>query len=337
MSRWYRSVLYGRRTVLGLAAAAVLLGVASTASLADDYPSRPVTFVVGFGVGGSADRTARALAQFLPKELGQPVTVVNRKGAGGQLAATYVLSRPADGYTLLATAISPYLANSIIHTDANYTLDDFAFINGQWSDWDLIAVNKDRPFKTLGEFMTAVKDNPGKYSVSVVSSSAGHLTAHLLLEAAGLPKDALNIVTYEGGGAARSAVAGGQVDITILGGKGSEGIRDMIRPLAVVRDESAPGWDAPPVNEALGKVGMEIPLVTGSVRGLAAPAAFRDEHPEAWKTLVSAYEKTMKNPEFIAYLEKNQIGADWLGPEGTTELVKHNFDILEKYKDVFQN
>lgn len=320
------------RTIAGLAVAVAVLGGVAAKSVADEYPSRPVTFVVGFGVGGSADRTARALAQFLPKELGQPVTVVNRKGAGGQIAATFVLSQPADGYTLLATAVSPYLANSIVHTGADYSLEDFSFINGQWSDWDLIAVNKDREFKTLGEFVTAVKKNPGKYSASVVTGSAGHLTAYLLLEAAGLPTDAYNIVTYESGSAARTAVAGGQVDITFIGGEGSEGIRDMIRPIAVVREDSAPNWDAPAVNDALKELGMEIPLVNGSIRGLASSAKFRDENPEAWGKLVAAYERTMQNPEFIAHLKKNNIGADWLGPEKTTAMVKRNFDVIKRYK-----
>src|SRR3546814_15493096 len=121
----------GGRLVIGRGAAALTRGLLPTEVVAQDYPPRPVTFVVGFGVGGSADRTARALAQFLPQELGQPVTVVNREGAGGQLAATYVLTQTADGYTLLATSISPYLANSIIHTGASYTPDHFAFLNCQ--------------------------------------------------------------------------------------------------------------------------------------------------------------------------------------------------------------
>lgn len=328
-----RSFISGARTafVSAAVAAAMLAGVAAQAA-ADEYPTRPVTFVVGFGVGGSADRTARALAQYLPAELGQPVTVVNRKGAGGQIAATFVLAQPADGYTLLATALSPYLANSIIHTGADYKLEDFAFINGQWSDWDLIAVNKDREFKTLAEFVTKLKANPGKYSASVVTGSAGHLSAFLFLEAAGLPTDALNIVTYESGSAARTAVAGGQVDITFIGGEGSEGIRDMIRPLAVIREDRAPNWDAPPLNEALKEVGMTMPLVNGSIRGLAAPAKFKEENPEGFKKLVAAYERTMKNPEFLAHLEQNKIGAEWNGPEKTTEMVMRNFDIIQRYK-----
>src|SRR3546814_16930727 len=94
--------------------------------------------------------------------------------------------------------------------------------------------------------MEAVRANPGKHSASVVTGSAGELTAYLLMEAANLPQDAMNVVTYEGGGAARAAVAGGQVDITLVGGEGTEGIREMIRPLAVVRDDRPEGWDAPP-------------------------------------------------------------------------------------------
>src|SRR3546814_1022611 len=101
------------------------------------------------------------------------------------------------------------------------------------------------------------------------------------MEAANLPQDAMNVVTYEGGGAARAAVAGGQVDITIVGGEGTEGIREMIRPLAVVRDDRAEGWDAPPVNEALAEVGMEIPVVNGSIRGLRS-----EEHTSELQSLM---------------------------------------------------
>ncbi|MEC5292433.1 tripartite tricarboxylate transporter substrate binding protein [Aurantimonas sp. C2-6-R+9] len=319
----------------GLVAAA--MAIPTMAAAQDAWPDRPITFVVGFGVGGSADRTARALAQFMPEELGQPISVVNRDGAGGQLAASYVLAQPADGYTILATSVSPYLANSIIHTEASYSIDDFAFVNGQWSDWDIIAVNKDRDIHSLAEMIEAIKENPGKMSVSVVPSSAGQLSAYLLLEAAGLTDSDLNIVTYESGGAARAAVAGGQVDFTILGGEGSEGIRDMITPLAVVRDEPAPEWDAPTVAEALKEIGLEMPVVSGSIRGLATDAEFKEKYPERWDKLVAAYKATLEKPEVKKYLEENSIGGEWLGPEKTTEVVNRNYEVIKKYKDLMGN
>src|SRR3546814_11744960 len=102
------SVGFGRRLAIGLGAAALAAGLLPTAAFAQDYPTRPVPFVVGFGIGGSADRTARALAQFLPHELGQPVTVANPAAPGAQIARTTVLTQQADGSTLHTKDTSPY-------------------------------------------------------------------------------------------------------------------------------------------------------------------------------------------------------------------------------------
>ncbi|MVW77689.1 Bug family tripartite tricarboxylate transporter substrate binding protein [Bordetella sp. 02P26C-1] len=309
----------------------------SRAAAADDWPSQPVNLVVGFGVGGSADRFSRLLAQYLGDELGKPVVVVNRPGAGGQLGATYVLAQGDDGHTMLSTSLSPYLANSIVHTNASYKLDDFGFVNAQWSDYDLIAVNNDRPFKTLPELLESIKANPGKHSVSVVPSSAGQLTTYLLLEAAGIPAKNLNVVTYESGGQARSAVAGGQVDFTILSAEGSEGIRDRVRPLAIVSDRPVEGWnEAPLVNEALKPMGIEIPLLDGSIRGVATSAKFKQKYPERFAKFVSAYERTLKNEKYLEQLKKMKMGADWLGPEKTTDVMNRNYEIISKYRDVMK-
>jgi len=320
------------------AVAVSAVSVTLPAAAAENWPSQPVNFVVGFGVGGSADRVSRLLAQYISPELGQPVVVVNRPGAGGQLAATYMLAQGDDGHTMLASSISPYLANSIVHTNASYTMDDFAFVNAQWSDYDLIAVHKSRPFETLPALLESIRDNPGKHSVSVVPSSAGQITAFLLLEAASIPAKNLNVVTYESGGQARSAVAGGQVDFTILSAEGSEGIRDMVRPLAIVRDQPLERWEeATPVNEALKPMGIEIPLLDGSIRGIATSAKFKQNHPERFDKLVSAYERALKNEQFLAQLKNMQMGSDWVGPERTTEILHHNYEIINKYRDLLKN
>ena len=81
---------------------------------ADEFPTRPVTIVVGFGVGGSADRMTRSMSNFVADELGQPVQVINKRGAATLLASNYVLSRPHDGYTIYASGFSPYLSNTIL-------------------------------------------------------------------------------------------------------------------------------------------------------------------------------------------------------------------------------
>lgn len=327
-----------RRALLAAGAVGPLLGGSAGARAQQAWPTRPITFICGFGAGGSADRTARGLAQFLGPELGQPITVINRTGAGGQVAATFVKSQPDDGYVLLATSISPYLQNSIVNTRAPYTLDDFAFINAQWSDWELVAGKKDLPFDTLADLLTSVRDNPGKHSVSVVPSSGGQLNVHILLDSLSIPSRNVRIVTYDSGAAARAAAAGGQVDFTVLGGDGTEGIRELIKPLAVIRETRVEGWDGvPTVNEALAPLKVEIPILSGSIRGLAARASFRTSHVDRWDKLVAAYERALKKPEAQEYFKKNAIGADWVGPERTTQIMRQTMEIITRYKDLMKS
>ncbi|MCG8542852.1 MAG: tripartite tricarboxylate transporter substrate binding protein [Alphaproteobacteria bacterium] len=311
-------------------AGAVVANIAS--SQAAEWPERPITVVVGFGVGGSADRTARAVASFLPDHLGVPVRVVNRPGAGSQLGATYVLSQPADGNTVFFSAISPYLGTSVLLGNAKYTLDDFAFVNGQWTDWDLIAANKNTPYKTLAELLTAIKENPRKVKVSLTFGSSGHLSTLLLLDAMGIPHENLNMVNYDSGGAARTAVAGGQVDFMILGGEGSEGVRDFIRPLAVIRKSPHPDWDAPPVLDALKPLNIEIPIVLGSIRGMATSAEFKKQHPQRFEKLANAYKAALMDKKVQKFMKRSNIGAEWIGPEETTARIQEMYEVFQKYK-----
>ncbi len=316
--------------------ATALAAIAGPAAAQDAWPTRPITMVVGFDAGGSADLTARAVARFMPEEIGQPVIVVNRPGAGSQLAASYVLSRPQDCSTVFFSALSPYLATSILVTNADYTLDDFAYINSQWSDWEIIAVHKDSPYKTLPDLLKAAKDNPGKISTSSVFSSSGHLTTLLLLDAFEVPHENVKFVAYDSGGAQRTALAGANVDFMSTAGDGSEGVRDFIRPLAVMRTERHPRWDAPTVKEALGDIGAKLPIVHGAMRGMAVPKGCRDDHPERYKKVVDAYKRTLEREDAKAFMKEAKIGAEWIGPEATTSAMKDTFSVYERYRDALK-
>jgi tripartite-type tricarboxylate transporter receptor subunit TctC len=318
-------------------AALIAFGIIASPAFAQDWPRRPITLVVPFDIGGSVDRLARGLAEFLPRQLGKPVTVVDRPGAAGQIGTTWFLHQPDDGYTLMVTPAMPYLPVNILVTGAKYTLDDFAFINAQWTDYTLLAVPKDKPYQTLADLIDAIKANPGKISVSVTFGSVGQVTTMALLDALGLPPTAVRVVTFDGGGATRTALAGGQVDFSIEQAEGADTIKPLIRPLAVFLDHRVDMFDAPPVNEALQPYHVAVPLLNGSIRALVAPAGFAVRHPQEYATLVAAYHKTLEMPEFKTWLAANRMGDDWAGPDRTREIMQQNFETLRKYQALLKN
>lgn len=322
----------GRKVLMTGTLAALLASLTMTAPVAaDDFPDRPMDLVVGFGTGGSADRMTRAMSNFLSEEMGVPVRVTNRPGAGTQVSANYILSRPDDGYTLYASTFAPYLTNTILTGGAEYAIDDFSFINFQWFDLDLIAANKDSGFEDLPSLLEEIRDNPGQVRASVVQGSAGHLMVRLLLEEAGIPQENLNLVTYNSGGEARSAVAGGQVHFTSISAEGSEGIREFLTPLAVINDERIDQWDAPPINEALEPMDLEVPVLQGSMRGFAVSSEMERQYPERFEALSEAIQNTLARKDVQDHLASNDIGGVWVGPERANELMRENYEVFEQY------
>ncbi len=303
---------------------------------AAEWPTRPLTILVPFDAGGSVDRLARGFAEFMPKALGQPITVVDRAGAGGQIGATWLLRQPDDGYTVMLTPATPFLPINILVTGARYTLADFTFVNAQWIDYTVLFTPKDRPYKTLADLIDAIKANPGKLSAGVSFGSVGHLSVLALINALGLGPASIRVVTFDGSGATRTAMAGGQVDFAIEQGEGSEKIVDFIRPLAVFLDHRAAMFDAPPINEALNPYHIVMPLLSGSVRTFVFPAGFKVKHPEEYAFFVAAYRKTLDDPDFRAWLDKNRMAGDWIGPEKTAAIIQENFEALKEYKDLLK-
>lgn len=303
---------------------------------ADDFPNRPVTIVVGFGVGGSADRMTRTMSNFIADELGQPIQVINKRGAGTLLASNYVLNQAHDGYTIYASGFSPYLSNTILEGNADFTIEDFAYLNFQWYDEDLIALTKDSKYKDLPELLEAIRARPKTVRAAVVRGSGGHLMAKLLLEVSGIPQQNLNLVTYNSGGLARAAVAGGVVDYIVISAEGTEGIREFIRPLAIVSEQRNPKWDAPPLNEALEPMGIRVPILPGSIRGFGTTAEFKRNYPERFNKIAEAIKKALENPELQDILERSSIGSRWTGPEQSEIIMRTTFNIFKDYSYLLQ-
>ncbi len=323
-----------RRTVLGtlLAAPLAVPALLKQARAAGPWPSKPITMVAPFSVGGATDRLARSYAQFLGPALGQPVIVTNRIGAGGQTGTTWALAQPDDGHTLLCTAPMPYMGTNILLTHARYSLDSFAFINNQWNDTPVVLTNKERPYQTFADLVEAIRKQPGKLTVGATFGSSGQIGAALLLDTLGLPRNAVRLVTFDSGGGVRSALAGNQVDFAIENSEGSETVRSFLRPLAVINEERLADWDAPTINDVLKPYKVTMPIISGSLRGLVAPAGFKAKHPEDYQKLVDVYQKTLQGPEYSKFLKDNTMGAAWYGPEKSTAQVTESFAVVQKYK-----
>lgn len=324
-----------RRQVLRLAGASPLaLGLGSALShAAGDYPARKLTLVVPFNPGGSADRMARAVAQFLSTELGDtPVTVVNRSGGSGALGHSWFVRQPDDGSFALVSPVNPYLISNVLRDQGGLKWDDFHHINGQWQDYYAVLVNKEQPYKTMAELLTDIRDNPGKVSCAIIPGDGGHLSAVILLEKLGIPKENVNWITYDGGGPMRTALAGDQVSMCFISALGSNVIADRVRALAVYRDEPDPErWDAPTINKAIESFDVDVPVLAADLRCLSVRSSFVEKHPEVYETLVAAYRRMLEREDFKAFIAEGKIGGDWMGPEATAASLQKSYNIFAQY------
>ncbi|MEO3388160.1 tripartite tricarboxylate transporter substrate binding protein [Mesorhizobium sp. CAU 1741] len=315
---------------IGVAAAASVLAAGLPAT-AQEWPSQPIRIVVGTGPGGSFDRLARAMAEPLAEQLGQPVVVENRPGAATHIGHVYFLQQPADGHTLMVTAPN-VVATNILSDVADYGLEDFAYINLQWSDYDLVFASKDSGIEDMEGLVTRLRDESENLSVAVIANSSGHQTLLLLLERLGVDADRLRIVTYDDGNELRTALAGGQMDFAITAGDSTISIQDMITPLAVARREAHPAWDVPTLNQALEGTGITVAVIDGTLRSFAAHASLPEEYPERWERIVSAFETILADPEHQKEISSQGIGIDWMGPEKSTSIANEAFETTAEFQ-----
>jgi tripartite-type tricarboxylate transporter receptor subunit TctC len=237
-----------RRQFLHLAAGAAALPTLPRIARAETYPSKPVRFIIGYTPGGSADITARLMGQWLTERLGQPFIVESRAGAGSNIGTEAVIRSPPDGYTILLAAPANAI-NASLYAKLNYNfLRDVSPVAGIIRFPNVMEVNPSVPAKTVPEFITYAKANPGK--INFASSGSGstiHMSAELFKMMTGI--DMVH-VPYRGSALAMTDLLGGQVQVMFDNVPSSlEQIRSgKLRPLAVttsMRSEALP--DVPTV------------------------------------------------------------------------------------------
>src|SRR5262249_960964 len=200
-----------RRAFLHLAASAAALPAVSRRARAQTYPSRPVRIIVGFAAGAASDTFARLLGQWLSERLGQQIVIENRTGAATNIATEAVVRAPPDGYTLLlvtpANAISATLYDNLNFNFIRDITPVASFVRAPF----VMVVNQSFPAKTVPEFITYAKANPGK--INMASGGIGttnHVGGELFKMLAGVN---LVHVPYRGSPPALTDLLGGQVQV----------------------------------------------------------------------------------------------------------------------------
>ena len=200
------------QVVAATAALSALLSASPVGAQAENYPNRPIRFVVANSPGGGLDITARAIGPKLLSSLGQQFIIDNRAGAAGSLAAEIVAKSVPDGYTVLMGSIGNMAVNPHLYKGLGYQpINDLAPVTYAVSGSNVLVVNNSVPAKTVRELIELAKAQPGKLSYgSSGAGNAGHLAGELFKSMAKI--DMVHI-PYKGGAPAMIDLIAGQVQL----------------------------------------------------------------------------------------------------------------------------
>ena len=279
--------LFAMRLLPSLLCAFIIGTPLFAAAQTDNYPSRPIRFVVANAAGGGEDTTARTIAAKLSAGLGQQIVIDNRAGAAGTIAAEITAKSPGDGYTMMMGSVGALAVNQSLNKSLGYNPQrDFAPVGLVVTQSNILVVHPSVPARNVRELMALAKGRPGKLTFgSSGSGNAGHLAGELFKSMA---KVDMVHVPYKGGAAAMLDLIGGRIDLVFSSASPAlpQIAAEKIRALAVttlkrsallpevptIAESGLPGY------EALNWYGIVVPIKT-------PPAAIQKLNAELVRSL----------------------------------------------------
>jgi len=194
--------------------AAASLAAAAMSALAQDWPTKPIRMIVPYPPGGGTDIVARIVNEKLAPELGQPIVIDNKGGAGGSVGTEIAAHSPGDGYTVLMT-LSSHTINPKLYPKLGYDVErDFVPVSLAALIPQILVANPSLPVNNVAELVAYLKANPGKVNyASVGIGSPGHIAGELFKLRTGTQ---MTHVPYKGGGPAVTDTIGGQVQLLFV-------------------------------------------------------------------------------------------------------------------------
>jgi tripartite-type tricarboxylate transporter receptor subunit TctC len=287
-----------RLTTCVSVAAILLAAVSGTAQAQQDFPNKPIQMMVAFPAGGSTDIAARIVASIAEKAMGQPIVIVNRGGAGGQIGWTELVRQRPDGYYI--GFINLPATNTVIldpERKAIFTEKDFTPIINQVLDPGVIWVKADSPYKNVQDLLDAAKKSPGSLRAATTGIlSDDHLAILMTEEVA--PGAKFRLVHLDGGAQQFKEIMAGNIDVAFdnVGSIVKRVQSGEVRALAVMDDVRSKFLPDVPTMKELG-----FPtVISSSTRGIAGPKGM--PAPLVAK-LRDVLKKAMEDPDHVKKLE----------------------------------
>lgn len=293
----------------------------------EKFPEKPITILVGYPAGQSVDILARLIGEGLSKNLGQPVIVENRPGAGGTIATAAIIKSAPDGYTLSMgasgpLAIAPHLFKSVTYDPRK----DFTALMHVASVAQTMVVSSKSSAKTMGDVIKQAKENPGKMNFgSPGNGSTSHLTQEMFKQRAGVQ---MTHVPYKGGQAAITDLISGQIDVLF---EASPIVTPLVKQgqLRALAVSTSKPIQTLPDTPTVASQGLN-PFEAVGWMGMIGPAGM---DPKVVAKLHAALEKTMQDPAVKQKLDA--IGMIPVGdrPDQFDRFIKSEYS---KWGDVVQ-
>ncbi len=265
-----------------------------------DYPTKPITFYIGFGAGGATDLSSRAFVEAASRHLGQPFIPINKSGAGGILTVTAVMGAKPDGYTLGSTSAGTAFTIPFIDSPPYKDLSGFTFISNFSSYIYPLMVRADAPWKTWKELIEWAKKNPRGVKVGITGSKENTVQGYTLMNIERRENVEFTYIPLKGSADTLSSLLGGH--IALYGSTSDTSTMSYlkegrVRILAYMgpKTEKISGYEDIPSTEEL--YGVSIPKALGVI----GPKGLPDY---VLKKLDDAFAKAVKEPDFIKVAER---------------------------------
>ncbi len=300
----YRS----RRAVMAVLAGLACVAAALPAA-AQNFPMRPISLIVPWGAGGGTDAAARIIGSLMEKDLGQPVTVVNRTGGSGVVGHSAIASAPADGYTIGMATVEIGMMHWQGLTELKSTsYTPIGLVN---ADPAGVQVRADSPYKTVADLLAAIKANPGKFKASGTGQGGiWHLAIAGLLSDQKIDPSALPWVPSNGAAPGLQDMLAGGVEVAPVSLPEARSLIDAgkVRSLAIMNDKPSALYPNVPTLKAAVGSNWTMAAWRGIVAPKGLPPAVRDK-------LAESVRKVVASKEYTDFMASRGFGVIYAGPD----------------------